>query len=402
MVTLDDVKNALSAIRSQIYLSPFGPSRTLSEWTGYNVHLKLENLQMTGSFKERGALNKLLSLSPSERSRGVIAASAGNHAQGVAYNAKVLGISATIVMPEPTPLIKVAATRGFGAKVVLHGSNYDEAYAHALELAKEEDLVFIHPFDDPLTVAGQGTIGLEMLEQVPFLEAAVVPVGGGGLIAGLSVALKETNPNIKIIGVEAEACPCMKKSLEQGKIVEVASSRSLADGIAVKRVGEVTFPIVRKYVDQMVTVTEEEIANAILILIEQEKTVVEGAGAATLAAVINQKFWIKERNIGLVISGGNIDVNMISRIIERGLAKDGRLVRFRVLLSDMPGELHKTSGIIAACRANIIMVNHERGFSNAPVGTANVTFTIETRGREHIDQIFQRLSEGGLEVEELK
>jgi len=230
----------------------------------------------------------------------------------------------------------------------------------------------------------------------------VVPVGGGGLISGIAVALKEQNPSIKIIGVEAEACPSMKKSLEAGKIVRIEPTKSLADGIAVKSVGEITFQLAQKYIDQMVTVTEEEIANAILILMEREKCVVEGAGAVPLAAVINQKFWIKERNIGLVISGGNIDVNMISRIIERGLAKDGRLVRCKVHIRDVPGELHRVSGIIADCGANIMEVQHERAFSSAPIGTANIIFTLETRGRDHIDEVLGKIREGGYRVEELK
>ncbi|MEW6358064.1 MAG: threonine ammonia-lyase [Planctomycetota bacterium] len=402
MVTLDDVKRARERIRGQVYMSPFGVSQTLSKWTGYRVHLKLENLQMTGSFKERGALNKILNLTAEEKGRGVIAASAGNHAQGVAYHAVKQGIKTMIVMPEPTPLIKVAATREHGAEVVLHGATYDDAYEHARKLEKEKGLVFVHPFDDPLIIAGQGTIGLEMMEQAPEIEAAVVPVGGGGLISGIAIAMKETNPKIKMIGVEAESCPSMKTSLEKGAVTDVPSAKSLADGIAVKRVGELTYGIVRNYVDQMVTVTEEEIAQAILVLIEREKSVVEGAGAATLAAVLHEKFWIKERNVALVLSGGNIDVNILSRIIERGLAQDGRLVRLMVAMQDAPGVLHDVSGHIAKCRGNIVEVQHDRAFSNVPVGIAHVIFTMETRGREHIDEIKASIAAAGYDVQELE
>jgi threonine dehydratase len=382
-------------------MSPLAYSETLSKATGYKVHLKLENLQMTGSFKERGALNKILSLCEEERNTGVIAASAGNHAQGVAYHASRRGIKATIVMPEATPLVKVMNTKRFGAEVVLHGASYDEAYQRACELQREHGYVLIHAFDDERIIAGQGTIGLEIMEQQPKIEAVVVPVGGGGLISGIAVAMKETNPKVKIIGVEAQSWPAMKVSLEQGQVTHASGAPTLADGIAVKGVGEITFPIVQKYVDQMVTVSEEEIANAILILIEREKAVVEGAGAATLAALINEKFWVKERNIALVLSGGNIDVNMISRIIERGLVKEGRLVRMQVTISDRPGVLHDVSGIIGRMRANIMETHHERAFSNSPIGMANVVLTLETRGPDHIQEIIQALSKGGYPVKEL-
>jgi threonine dehydratase len=399
MMTLDDVKRALAAIRDAIYLSPLGYSETLSEWTGKRVYLKLENLQMTGSFKERGALNKLLHLSDEEKRQGVITASAGNHAQGVAYHARRLGIRAAIVMPEPTPLIKVTSTKELGAEVILHGANYDEAYHYALDLSSERDLVFIHPFDDQDIIAGQGTIGLELLEQEPGIETVVVPVGGGGLIAGMAIALKETNPKIKLIGVEAERIPSMKVSLEQGTVTELPPTTTLADGIAVRRVGECTFPLVQNYVDQMVTVTEEEIANAILVLIEREKSVVEGAGAVGLAALLNRRFWVKERKIALILSGGNIDVTMISRIIERGLAKDGRLVRLDVKLPDIPGSLHQLTGVVADCRANITEIAHNRAFARGTIGETEVVLTLETRGREHIEEILRTLREKGYQVE---
>ncbi len=401
MITLKDIQAARTLLSDSVYFSPLAYSETLSKATGYKVHLKLENLQMTGSFKERGALNRILSLYDEEKSNGVIAASAGNHAQGVAYHASRLGVKAVIVMPEATPLIKIMNTRQFGAQVVLHGASYDEAHERARELQREHGYVFIHAFDDERVVAGQGVIGLEILDQQPAIEAVVVPVGGGGLIAGIAVAMKESNPKIKIIGVEAQSWPAMKLSLEQGRITEAAGPPTLADGIAVKRIGALTFPVVQKYVDQMVTVTEEEIANAILILIEREKTVVEGAGAATLAALIHEKFWIKERRLALVLSGGNIDVNMVSRIIERGLVKEGRLVRLQVTITDKPGALHDLSGIFGRMRANIMETHHDRAFTNSPIGTANVVLTIETRGRDHINEITQALSTGGYPVKEL-
>ena len=301
MVTLPDVQAALGRIRDRIYLSPCARSETLSRLSGADAFLKLENLQMTGAYKERGALNKLLLLSPAERARGLIAASAGNHAQAVAYHGGRLGVATTIVMPETTPIMKVANTRAHGARIVLHGANYDEAYAEARRLERAEGLTFVHPFDDPQVIAGQGTIGLELLEQVPDLDAVVVPVGGGGLISGVAVALKEQRPGLRVIGVEAELIPCMKASIEAGQLVTLEPSSTLADGIAVKRPGELTFEHVQKYVDDIVTVSEEEIASAILYLLEKEKAVAEGAGAVSVAALMNHKV----RRAGRPAGGGH-------------------------------------------------------------------------------------------------
>jgi len=394
-----DVVSALIAIQHSIYQSPFERTETLGKWTGKQVYLKLENLQMTGSFKERGALNRLLKLRPEERSRGVITASAGNHAQGVAFHATRLGIRSTIVMPETTPLIKVVSTRELGGDVILHGTSYDDAYAHACNLCEERALVFVHPFDDPAVIAGQGTIGLEMQQQVPDIEAVVVPVGGGGLISGIAVAMKESNPRVTVIGVEAEAFPSMQASIQAGTITSIRGGHhTIADGIATKRVGDNTFAIVQKYVDEVVTVSEEEIANAILILIEREKSVVEGAGATTLVALINNRFHTDARKIGLVLSGGNIDVNMVSDIIERGLVKDGRRIRLQIILPDVPGALHRVAGIICECRANIIQVHHDREFSDAPIGQAELHLTLETRGDEHIREIVSALKDRGYPV----
>jgi threonine dehydratase len=401
MVTLPDVQAALGRIRDRIYLSPCARSETLSRLGGAHAFLKLENLQMTGAYKERGALNKLLLLSAADRAKGLIAASAGNHAQGVAYHGGRLGVSTTIVMPETTPIMKVANTRAHGARVVLHGSNFDEAFTEARRMERAEGLTFIHPFDDPDIIAGQGTVGLELLDQVPDLDAVLVPVGGGGLIAGIAVAIKEQRPGVRIIGVEAEAIPCMKAALEAGQLVTLDPSSTLADGIAVKRAGELTFEHVRRFVDEVITVSEEEIASAILYLLEKEKTVAEGAGAVGVAALMNQKVrGLTGKRVVSVISGGNIDVNLIARIIERGLVKDGRLVRVSVNLLDKPGQLAVVSTIISGARANVIEVHHTRAFASR-FGNTTLQLTLETRGTEHVEEILTALRVEGYTVEQL-
>ncbi len=401
MVTLEDVQAARQRIRDTVYVSPCARSETLSRLTRTQAFLKLENLQMTGSYKERGALNKLLTLSAPERERGLIAASAGNHAQAVAYHAGRHKVTATILMPEATPIMKVANTRAHGASVVLHGANYDEAYAEARRLEKEQGLTFIHPFDDPAIIAGQGTIGLEILEQVPDLEALVVPVGGGGLVSGIAVAVKSLRPQMKVIGVETEALPCMLAALEEGHVVTLEAATTLADGIAVKRPGEITFQHVREYVDEIVTVSEEEIASAILYLLEKEKTVVEGAGAVPVAALMNGKIrGLEGRRVCSVVSGGNIDVNVIARVIERGLVKDGRLVRISVPLLDKPGQLAKVSAVIANHKANVIEVHHSRAFSDR-FGDTTLQLTLETRGPEHVEEILRALRERGYQVQRI-
>ena len=401
LVTLPDVRAALGRIRDRIYLSPCARSETLSRLTGTHAFLKLENLQMTGAYKERGALNKLLLLSPGERAMGLIAASAGNHAQGVAYHGGRLGVATTIVMPETTPIMKVANTRAHGARVVLHGANFDEAYAEARRLEQAEGLTFIHPFDDPAIIAGQGTVGLELVDQVPDLDAVLVPVGGGGLISGIAVAIKALRPAVRIIGVEAEGIPCMKAALAAGALVTLEPSSTLADGIAVKRAGDLTFEHVKAHVDEMVTVSEEEIASAILYLLEKEKTVTEGAGAVGVAALMNQRVrGLEGKRVVPVISGGNIDVNLIARIIERGLVKDGRLVRVSVNLLDKPGQLAIVSTIISGARANVIEVHHTRAFASR-FGNTTLQLTLETRGTEHVEEILAALRVEGYTVEQL-
>ena len=399
MVTLSQIQAALGRVRQSIHVSPCTRSETFSELTGNSIYLKLENRQRTGAYKERGALNKLLSLTPEERSQGVIAASAGNHAQAVAYHASRLGIRARIVMPLATPLIKVSATRGYGGDVVLHGANYDEAYDEALRLSAQDHLTFVHAFNDDVVIAGQGTLGLELLEQHPDLEAVIVPVGGGGLIGGIGCALKETNPRIQVIGVQPARLSSMKAALAEGKPVTLPAAVTIGDGIAVRRAGERTFPLIQKYVDDIVTVEEEEIANAVLLLLEREKILAEGAGAAALAALVNHRIpLIKDhsaKKIVVVVSGGNIDVTLLARIIERGLVKDGRLVRLRVHLPDYPGALHRLTGILAQHRANIVETSYDRAYHNVNLGDTAIDITMETRGPDHIAELISALGANG-------
>jgi len=400
VVTLKDIEEARGRIQDGIERTPCPRSKYFSELLDLNeVYFKLENLQRTGSFKERGALNKLLTLTPEERARGVIAASAGNHAQGVAFHAGKLGIKATIVMPEQTPLIKVTSTRGYGAKVVLHGANFDEAYAEALRIQQRENQVFIHPFNDPYIIAGQGTIGLELLEQVPNLEVVVMPIGGGGMTSGVACALKSLNPKITIIGVQAASVASMKASIDAGHILEIPPGTTVADGIAVRKPGAHTFEAIRAFVDRIVTVEEEEIASAILQLLEREKTVAEGAGAVAVAALLNGKVpEARGRIVGVVISGGIIDVNLISRIIERGLVKDGRLVRLRVNVPDRPGSLARFITSVGEQGANVVEIHHNRTFARAALGQVEVDVTLETRGQPHVLELIEFLRQKGWAV----
>ena len=400
-VTLADVEAARARLRGVIHETPCAFSQSLSDLTGARVFVKLENLQMTGSFKERGAANVLLQLSPAERKRGVVTASAGNHGLAVAFHAARLGVGAVIVMPEWAPLTKVTAARRHGAEVVLHGENYDEAYARAREVEAERGLVFVHPFDDPRVIAGQGTIGLELLAQVPDLEAVLVPVGGGGLAAGIGVAVKAGKPAAEVIGVQADEIAAMKAAWASGERVTVPPGPTIADGIAVRRAGEHTLALCRRWVDQIVSVSEEEIANAILLLLEIEKTVVEGAGAVPLAALVNKKVALAGKTVALVLTGGNIDVNLVSRIIERGLVKDGRLVRLAVMLRDRPGQLARLTALVAEMRANVLHILHDRAFSRARLGETEVELTLETSGREQIEAVKRHLTGAGYAVHEI-
>jgi threonine dehydratase len=394
-VTLSAVREAYKRIRGAIYFSPCPFSPNVTETSGQPVYLKLENLQRTGAFKERGALNKILTLSEQEKKRGVIAASAGNHAQGVAFHAKNNGISAKIVMPVMTPLVKINATKNFGAHVVLHGDGYDEACEEALRLADKEQLTFIHPFDDPAVIAGQGTIGLELLEQLPDLEAVVVPIGGGGLISGIACALKETNPAIRVVGVQAARMPSMLEALKVHKTTTIDINPTIADGIAVRRAGERTLKLIEKYVDEVVAVEEEEIASGILTLLEREKTLAEGAGAAAVAALLHRKTKIKNKKTVALVCGGNIDVTLLSRIIERGLVKDARLVRLQIHLSDRPGSLHQLTKIIAGHHANIVELQFDRAYYGVNLGDTLIDVTLETRGKDQIQRILEALGTAG-------
>src|ERR1700678_3503556 len=395
MIGIQDIQTALGRIRAAIRVSPCTYSETFSALTNCEIFLKLDNQQRTGAFKERGALNKLLTLTAEERAQGVIAASAGNHAQGVAYHAGRQGIRALIYMPLPTPLTKVSATRAHGAEVVLYGTNYDEAYEKALEQSHQHHLTLVHAFDDDAVIAGQGTLGLEILEQQPDIEAIVAPIGGGGLIGGIACAAKGINPSVKIFGVQPSKLPSMKAAIAQGSPVPLKPAATIADGIAVRRAGERTFPLVQKYVDDIVTVEEEEIANAILLLLEREKTLAEGAGAASIAAVLNHKLPLKGNRVAVLVCGGNIDVTLLSRIIERGLVKDGRLVRLRVHLPDYPGALHRLTGILAEHRANIVETSYDRAYHNVNLGDTAIDITMETRGPDHIAELIAALVAAG-------
>jgi threonine dehydratase len=391
VVTLRDIKAAQERIGQSVVASRCSPSYAFSRLTGSAVWLKYENLQMTGSYKERGALNKILTLSRQECDRGLVAASAGNHAQAVSYHATRRKIAAQIFMPLATPLNKVMATRRFGGEVVLHGANYDEACVEAMRVANEFGRTFVHPFDDDPVIAGQGTLGLELVEQAPEMEVLVASIGGGGMISGVACAIKEANPSVQVIGVQTARLPSMKAAVEAGVRVTLPVASTLADGIAVRRAGERTLEMVQRYVDDIVTVEEDEIANAILLLLEREKTLVEGAGAAPMAALLHGKVPAKGKRVCAIISGGNLDVSILSRIIERGLAEDGRLVRLRIHLPDYPGALHKLTGVLALHRANIVQTSYDRTYFGVDLGNTAIDLTMETRGSEHVNELVAAL-----------
>ncbi|MEO8305056.1 MAG: threonine ammonia-lyase [Betaproteobacteria bacterium] len=396
-VTLADIEAARARIAGGVYYSPCVESIPLSQLTGAHVWCKLDYLQRTGSFKERGARNALLQLSPEQRKRGVIAASAGNHAQGIAYHASLLGIPATVVMPVFAALIKVTNCRQFGATVILHGVDLTEARAHAGEIATRDGLTFIHPFDNAHVVAGQGTMGLEILEQTPDVEAIVVPVGGGGLIAGIGIAVKAKAPGVAMIGVEPERAASFTAALANGAPTLVPLSPTLADGLAVAQLGAVPFDIVRRVVDRVVTVDEASIALAILRLIELEKSVVEGAGATPLAAFLGGRLdALKGRKVVLVLAGGNIDSSALGRVIEVGLVADGRLCRFSVSISDRPGGLARLAEIIAAAGASIKEVDHDRAFSGPDLSAVRVVCVAETTGHAHVKRLHDALESAGM------
>jgi len=400
MPTLNDIRLARERIRDRLVLTPCTPSEAFGEMFGGRAYFKFENLQRTGSFKERGALNSMLALTADERRAGVIAASAGNHAQGVAFHARRLGIPATIVMPERTPLIKVSNTARYGARVVLHGTVYDEAMAEALRIRETEGQALIHPFDMEAVIAGQGTIGLELLEQCPEMDVVVVPVGGGGLIAGIALAIKEIRPEVRVIGVESSALPAALRAREAGSLVTIPPADTIADGIAVRRIGEHTFGLIERYVDELVTVDEEEIASAVLLLLEREKTVAEPAAATSVAAAVyGHVGGLVGKNVVMLLSGGNVDVTLVSRIIDRGLVKDGRMAHLNVRVKDRPGALALLTAELGDAGANIVSLEHRRGTGEVWVTEAEIALTLETRGPDHVDEIAGRLTAMGYEVE---
>jgi threonine dehydratase len=403
-VSLADVRAARERIAPAIQETPCLPSAPLSERCGAEVWLKHEGLQKTGSFKPRGALNMLLGLSDEERRRGVIAYSAGNHAQGVAFAASSVGAEAVIVMPETTPLIKISRTRALGARVVLHGETFDEAGRHARELREQGNYCLVHAFEDPRVIAGQGTVGLELLEQLSDLEAVVAPIGGGGLLAGIAVAISETRPGVRLYGVQSAAAPAGKRSFDAGRVVPTPVAATIAEGIAVKQPGEITSAILRRYVEQVELVAEEEIEEAIFELLETGKVVAEGAGAAALAAALHRRFaGALGKRVAVVVSGANIDLTSVDRIIERALVRQHRVVRLRIKVKDRPGALAGLLRVVADQGANVLRVHHDRVFTSTAFWQVEIELTLETRDRSHIDSLLAALRAAGhTGVEEAK
>ncbi|MBC8535867.1 threonine ammonia-lyase [Feifania hominis] len=396
MLTLDKVYHAAFVLKNTVRRTDLIYSPVLSD--GYELYLKTENLQLTGSFKLRGSAYKISQLTSEEKSRGVIACSAGNHAQGVALAAQREGIRATICLPDGAPISKVEATKSYGADVVLVPGVYDDAYNRALELQQEQGSVFIHPFNDEDVIAGQGTIGLELLDQLPDLDAVIVPIGGGGLISGIAFTVKALNPNCKVYGVQAAGAPSMVESLREHKPIELSDVATIADGIAVKHPGDLTYELVNQYVDEVVTVTDDEISSAILALMETQKMVTEGAGAVSVAAAMFHKVDIRGKKVACVLSGGNIDVTILSRVITRGLLKAGRVANMTIALADKPGQLTQVSGIISRLGGNVVSVHHDRGEENTAVTSCVLHLSLETRDHAHVDEIRDALKTAGFHI----
>ena len=402
-VNLEDVKKAEEVLKSIVKETPLQESKELSAKLGANVYYKCENLQKTGSFKIRGACNKISNLTDEEKAKGVIASSAGNHAQGVALGAKMTGIKATIVMPETAPLAKVTATKSYGAEVVLNGAVYDDAYAKAVEIQKETGATFLHPFNDKYVIAGQGTIGLEILEQLDGkVDTILCPIGGGGIIAGIAVAAKGINPNIKIVGVQTANIPSMQESMKNGEVTTAFKSTTIADGIAVKTPGDVTFEIINELVDEVVVVEEDEIAQGMLFLMENQKVVAEGAGAVTTAALLSGKYVPKkDENVVCVISGGNVDVNTLYRVIGTALTKEARRYSFNTVIQDKPGGLAELTKIISEYDANILSANLSRSSMGGALGSLTAEMVLETFNHDHIDKLKVAITEAGFEIVEI-
>jgi threonine dehydratase len=396
--TLDDVKRAMALVRPLVRHTPMKHSSTLGELTKSDFNLKLENFQITGSFKVRGALNRIHALTPEEKRRGVVAASAGNHAQGVAYAARKMGVACTIFMPEEATLAKVRATKSYGAAVHLAGKDYQEAFEHAQEFQRKSGAVYVHAFDDALVMAGQGTLGLEIKEDLPKVDTVLVPIGGGGLISGVATALKGLDPKVKVIGVQAEGANTVAPSLQKGVPITLDSADTMADGIAVRKMSPMTLPIIRRLVDEVVTVDESEIAAAILFLLERAKTLAEGAGAVTLAAAMHGKVDLAGRTACAVISGGNIDMPLVSRIIRRGMVKEGRIAVVTTDISDRPGSLAALLGLLAKHKASVIDLHHDRHRTDISLNRTGIEVHVETRGREHIEEIRNALKAAGYQA----
>lgn len=397
-LSLEDVQRAMATVGSMVRRTPMKHSSTLGHMTGSDFTLKLENFQITGSFKVRGALNKIHSLDASERKRGVVAASAGNHAQGVAYAARKMGVECTIFMPEDATLAKVQATKAYGAKVHLGGKDYQEAYEQAVRHQEKSGAVYVHAFDDRLVMAGQGTLGLEIKEDLPKVDTVLVPIGGGGLICGVAAALKGLDPAIRVIGVQAAGASTVAPSLEKGVPVHLEQADTMADGIAVRRPGTLTLPLIRRLVDQVVTVDESEIAAAILFLLERTKAVAEGAGAVTLAAAMHGKLDLQGRNVCAVVSGGNIDMPLVSRIIRRGMVKEGRIAVVTTHISDKAGSLVALLALLARYKASVIDLHHDRHRTDISLNRTGVEVHVETRGPEHIAELEKALSAAGYDA----
>jgi len=400
MPTIQDVWRAQEVVRPHIYHTPLLPSRTLGQMSGATVYLKAENLQRSGSFKVRGAAYKLSRLTAEEREHGVIAASAGNHAQGVAIAAAALGVACTIVMPTTAPLAKITATEGYGAKVVLAGAGYNEAYERAREIQAETGAIYIHAFDDPDIIAGQGTVGLEILSDLPNVEAIVTSIGGGGLISGIATVVKALKPDVRIYGVEAAGAPAMRAALDAGHLVKLDYASTIADGISVKACGDYTYSITRDLVDDVVTVEEDDIIRAVLLLMERCKLVVEGAGAAGVAALLSGKLPVKGLRTVALLSGGNIDMTLVGRFIAHGLAIQGRYLSLRLLIPDRPGELLRLLSVIAEQNVNVLDVAHHRTAPRAPIQQVEVSLVLETRDREHCDSLIALLRQRGFNAVE--
>ena len=398
-LSIDAIRAAAARVAGEVTRTPCLPSRTLTELAGCEIFLKFENLQFTASFKERGALNKMAQLTAEERAHGVLAVSAGNHAQAVAYHAERMGVAATIVMPRFAPSVKVERTRGFGATVVLEGDTFEDARLRGLELARERGLTVVHPYDDLAVIAGQGTIGLEMLEQQPSIDTLVVAIGGGGLIAGIATAARAVRPGIRIIGVQTERFPAAWNSVHDG--ARECASATIADGIGVKSPGALTLPLIRSLVDDVVLVGEDDIEQAILMLLEIEKTVVEGAGAVGLAAVTKDRARFAGRKVGLVLCGGNIEPLVLAEIIERGMVKSGRLARLRLDIRDVPGALADIATLLGQLGANIDEVQHQRAFTSLSVERVQVEVVVQTRGVAHIEKILEAMRAHGYRAERI-